>query len=243
MKKKSNSQVIFLLLVILLIPIISFSDIKEKYHSKSQFGQDRWILEYLGFPENGYYVDIGAADGVSGSNTYGLDKHLHWNGLCIDPFYRNSKNRTCIAIKEVVSDYDGETVEFVVAGDLSGVKETIDEWWPRVKNNKRVKFKTKSLKTIFAANNVPACINYVNLDIEGGEYKALSTFPFNQYCFQTITLEHNTFNKNPIAIKKRAKISKLLTQHGYKLIKEHRVDDFYAHHNNCAHVCKTLATD
>ena len=42
--------------------------------------QDRWVVQVL-FPdlENGYYVDVGSADGISGPNTKVLDD-LGWNG-------------------------------------------------------------------------------------------------------------------------------------------------------------------
>ena len=241
---KYRTVVVFFLSVMVSIFVLANLvvawDAHTSFLSGSQFGQDRWVLSYLGYPRDGYYVDVGAADGVWGSNSYGMDKHLGWRGLCIDPFYKNSKTRTCKGLKEVVSDVDGKSVEFVVAGDHSGIQDSLDEWLPKVKHNKRVKFSAKSLKTIFADNNVPACINYLNLDIEGGEYHALSTFPFDQYCMQTITFEHNAFNKNILAIKKREKIRQLLLKHGYILIEKHRVDDFYAKKDGCSKVCPVL---
>jgi FkbM family methyltransferase len=50
----------------------------------SQFGEDKWIADNLSLPTNGVFVEVGADDGVTGSNT----KHLEergWTGLCIEP--------------------------------------------------------------------------------------------------------------------------------------------------------------
>ena len=38
--------------------------------SYSQIGQDLWVLETLKNKKNGYFLDIGAHDGIYLSNTY-----------------------------------------------------------------------------------------------------------------------------------------------------------------------------
>ena len=35
----------------------------------AQWGEDRWLVEHLGAPATGVFVDIGAGDGVRGSNS------------------------------------------------------------------------------------------------------------------------------------------------------------------------------
>lgn len=36
----------------------------------SQFGEDRWIFEYINLPKQGVFIDIGAGHPVCLSNTY-----------------------------------------------------------------------------------------------------------------------------------------------------------------------------
>ena len=52
--------------------------------SYSQIGQDLWVQETLKNKKNGYFLDIGAHDGIYLSNTYLLEKNYNWNGLCIE---------------------------------------------------------------------------------------------------------------------------------------------------------------
>ena len=57
----------------------------EELKAYSQLGQD--CLAYILFNGKleGSFVEIGAADGVTLSNTFMLEKFLNWRGLCIEP--------------------------------------------------------------------------------------------------------------------------------------------------------------
>ncbi|MDQ7903501.1 FkbM family methyltransferase [Phytohabitans sp. ZYX-F-186] len=56
------------------------------YHS--QWGEDRWLAERYEIPTGGVFVDVGAGDGVRGSNSLYFE-NLGWRGLCVDPEPRN----------------------------------------------------------------------------------------------------------------------------------------------------------
>ena len=62
-----------------------------KYHS--QVGQDKFINEkvFRGL-RNGYFVEIGAFDGVTFSNSYFFEKELGWKGICIEPMKKYYEN-------------------------------------------------------------------------------------------------------------------------------------------------------
>src|SRR5262245_36941355 len=53
---------------------------------KGVTGQDLWVLHSV-HPgiKDGYFVDLGSADGVTISNTWALERN-GWTGICIDPF-------------------------------------------------------------------------------------------------------------------------------------------------------------
>jgi FkbM family methyltransferase len=56
------------------------------YHS--QWGEDRWLASHFEIAPHGVFVDVGAGDGITGSNTLYLES-LGWRGLCVDADPRN----------------------------------------------------------------------------------------------------------------------------------------------------------
>jgi FkbM family methyltransferase len=149
----------------------------------SQQGQDRWILLKV-FPDvkNGYFVDVGSADGTRYSNTKALED-MGWNGICIDPFPSGMEGRTCTLYKKVVYSKPGKTVTFRMAGEAGGIEDHIG----RLKDTKQVqeaktfKFETTTLNDILAEAGAPEFIHYISLDIEGAELEALKGFDFSKY--------------------------------------------------------------
>ena len=67
-----------------------------------QLKQDFLALQYLKFKKNGYFVDIGANDGKTLSNTYMLERDYNWTGICVEPLtieYNKCKDiRKCICV-------------------------------------------------------------------------------------------------------------------------------------------------
>ena len=203
-----------------------FDSLKEvagfrKYYS--QVGQDRWIVNCM-FPDidNGFFVDVGSADGVRLSNTK-LIEELGWKGICIDPFPTNMKDRTCELFKEVVYSEAGRKVRFRAAGILGGVDEHIRRHKERevVKKAKVVEFTTTTLDNILARAKAPNYIHYISIDIEGAELHALKGFSFSKYKVGAFIIEHNY--EEP----KRSQIRTLLENKGYKLVKTIDQDDCY----------------
>ena len=47
----------------------------------SQFGQDHIVLQLLGGLRRGFFLNSGAADGVTASNTQLLEKDYGWMGI------------------------------------------------------------------------------------------------------------------------------------------------------------------
>ena len=87
----------------------------------SQIGQDRWVAEVV-FPgvTNGYFLDVGSADGFVNSNTWALERR-GWSGICVDPFPANMGARTCRIFKDAVDSVSGRKVSFAAAGETGGI--------------------------------------------------------------------------------------------------------------------------
>jgi hypothetical protein len=190
-----------------------------KYHSQHQ--QDKWIAQFV-FPglRTGYFVDVGAGDGVRDSNTKALED-VGWRGLCIDPFPTNMDTRSCRVIKEVVSSKAGLSVAFQDAGFLGGMVDHLGFTKDWAEKPKIVELTTTTLGDILAQANAPRFIHYVSIDIEGAELEALMGFPFSQYRVGSFTIEHNW--EEP----KRRLIRELLESEGYRFVRSLERDDCY----------------
>ena len=193
---------------------------------KSQLGADMWVLEKYPNDFNGYFIDVGGADGHYISNTLELENN-GWKGITIDAFPRNFEKRTNTIVESaVVSSHKDQMVEFLIPTnyqDFSGIVSKLGIHKPALE---KVESTTKKLKTsllhdILDKHNAPSKINYMNLDIEGSEFDVLSTFPFDKYSFDCITVEHNF--EEP----KRTQIQVLLAQNGYFREKTVEWDDWY----------------
>lgn len=194
----------------------------------SQIGQDKWVSEKI-FPgvKNGFFLDVGSGDGTFNSNTKALEQK-GWSGICVDPFPKNMQDRTCQTFKEVVSSESGKKVKFSTGGQdnrdsfWGGITDTIG---PAVRATiptaPSVELSTVTLADILERANAPHFIQFMSLDIEGGELNALKGFPFDKYRIGALDVEH--FWEEP----KRSQIKALMESHGYKRVHTWYWDDFY----------------
>jgi FkbM family methyltransferase len=181
---------------------------------------------------NGYFVDVGAYDGVSLSNTYVLEKEFGWTGLCVEPIpeaYRKLvANRNCLC--ENVCAYSSEgSVEFVVDGMLSRIRSrdlnpSVDP--SSTEPQRGITVKATTLLRLLQRHGAPRNIHYLSLDVEGAEYEALRTFNFSRYTFFAITVEHNDY-MGQVEVERRQLIRELLTRNGYRHIRRQNWDDYY----------------
>jgi FkbM family methyltransferase len=206
----------------------------EKYRciSYSQLGQDLEVIKFYNNKENGYFIEIGASDGLTLSNTYLLESRYKWKGICCEPIpdnfeklVKNRKNSICY--KEAVYNQSGLTVTFDIAHNfdlLSGISDHIDRHKPTVDSNKTIiEVQTISLLDVLDKANAPSFIEYMSLDTEGSELEILKNFDFNKYTFGLIDVEHNYIEP------RRSEIKRLLLSKGYIYTGQNEFDDMYKH--------------
>lgn len=190
----------------------------------SQAGQDFWVFgEVFNEKKNGYFLDIGAHDGIALSNTYLLECRYGWNGICVEAnpvsFELLKKNRRSNCINMCVDSFEG-LVDFA-KGDLMGGIISADTDNVKADSYEVIQLKTQTLRNILIEQNAPHEIDYLSIDIEGAEERVLSNFNFKEYQFNCITIERPT-----------EQLRKIFKENGYVLIKEiPYLDSFYIHQN------------
>ena len=75
------------------------NSIKNSLKSESELFQEIFVLNKTNFKTKGFFVEFGACDGISFSNTYLLEKKFEWQGIIAEPckyFHIKLKNnRKC----------------------------------------------------------------------------------------------------------------------------------------------------
>ena len=204
--------------------------INSLQESRAQFRQDVFALAESEFKREGYFVEFGATDGVTGSNSYLLESQFGWKGVLAEPATRFHSdlvaNRSCVLDFRAVWSRSGELLPFKEAkiGALSTFQflESKDQYRRYRKQGKLYTVETVSLLDLLDQAGAPEEIDYLSIDTEGSELALLRSFDFSRYRFNAITVEHN-FSRN------RAAIKDCLERAGYRQVHEDisGVDDWY----------------
>jgi len=176
--------------------------------SYSQYGQDVIVDKVLNRLRNGVFIDVGAHDGITLSNSYFFEKHRQWTGVCIEPADRPynllSQNRpNVIAVKKVAYNDTKPRVQFQeISGYcqmLSGVEENYDERHKsRIQKEMRhvggsletVQRETVTLDAICKENDIKH-VNYLSIDTEGSEIQVLQGLDFDIVKVDVVGVECN----------------------------------------------------
>jgi hypothetical protein len=187
---------------------------------QSQVLQDMVVFQMLQEKKGGYFIDLAANDPMWISNSYSLETHHEWQGLCIEgnPYLLDALSfRKCHVVGAVVSKNRMEKISYATRmssaseASMGGmVGKEFDN--PEVKQGeKTITRYTVSLLEIFERFDVPKEIDYFSLDVEGAESMVLSSFPLDLYSFKILTIER----PQPDAVK-------LLQSKGYVCLKNLR---------------------
>ncbi|CAL4218703.1 unnamed protein product, partial [Meganyctiphanes norvegica] len=178
--------------------------------SDPSMGQAKQIRNIVGNLKGGFFVECGAWDGESRSNTLKFEKDFGWRGLLIeaDPVNYESlleKNRKawsvnrCLSLKthptEVMFDLN------MSMGRISNLTKPKVTWQRQVE--------CLPLYSLMLALNV-STIDYFSLDVEGDELPILKTIPWDKLNIRTLSVE--SFSKF-----KSKQITKYISERGYKL--------------------------
>jgi FkbM family methyltransferase len=205
---------------------------EEKYFS--QYGQDRYLdKNVFKGRKGGVFVDVGANDGITYSNTYFMEKYRGWTGICIEPhptaFLKLVQNRSCDSLNIGISSKEAE-LEFLkvdgYAEMLSGLKSNYDAaHLNRIEEEILVNGGTKEtilvackrLEKILLQKKIQE-VDYCSIDIEGGELEVLESLDLKAKQIKVFSIENNYFED---------RLKKYMADYKYKLIKKIKCDEIY----------------
>ena len=169
----------------------------------SEAGQDMLVKDnFFKNQKSGFFLEIGAFDGIEGSNCYHFEKFMNWEGIAIEAsplqFKKLKKNRNC-KLMNIAIGSENKQVEFyeVVEGftQMSGINNlNFKDSFERIKKNSnskinKINIECKTFEKLILSDQI---IDLISIDIEGNESDVLKTINFDKYKIKVIILENNT---------------------------------------------------
>lgn len=187
--------------------------LRGKYFSLNQL--DRNLEKYVDY-DNGYFVELGANDGVTQSNSLYFEKYRNWRGLLVEPapqnFLKCRKNRSprdsiyCAAC--VSFDYDQEFVRIAYSNLMStpvSLESDISDPRAHAKlgdqflGNGETVFEfgavARTLNSLLLDARAPKLIDFLSLDVEGAELEVLKGVDHQVFRFKYILVECRDFSR------------------------------------------------
>ncbi len=190
---------------------------------KSQLLQDAFAAFIVGDLFDRTFLEFGATDGISLSNSYMLENNFRWTGILAEPSpqwhekLKNNRPNTRI-ITDCIWKCSGEKLDFFVSdigefstlvdyklSDLSSMPGNTEI---RIKDGKVVEVESISLNDVMEKNFNGDAPSYLSIDTEGSEYEILQSLDFEKYRPVVFTVEHNNTNL-------QSKIDELISLNGY----------------------------
>jgi FkbM family methyltransferase len=194
-------------------------------------GLDKKIEKYLNY-KNGYFIEMGANDGINQSNTRFLEKKYNWRGMLIEPSEKFTLLKNNRSTKNIFSNaaccsftnrgkfikfayYNLMTLALNLKTDVNVKKHKINAK-KFSKNSYEFVKKGIPLNDLLAKNNAPKIIDFFSLDVEGVELEILEGVNHKEYKFKYLLIEVRNFNRiNNFLIKKNYKLINRLTKKDY----------------------------
>ena len=155
--------------------------------------------------EPGVFIEAGAHDGWTGSNTYWLEASMGWRGILIEPVpglceaCRKERPQAKIFNGALVAkDYGKPTIEIECSGLVSSVKES-----PMLDESREIAREYYGAETrptvLVPALTLDTCIklssftqiDFLSLDVEGFEAQALLGVDLNKWRIPYLLIECN----------------------------------------------------
>ena len=205
-----------------------------KYYG--QWETDRIIESYFPLPYTGSCVEVGAANGVKGSNTLYFEER-GWNALCIEPNpeHQESLEKYRKLVRYVAcSDAEGSlplTVYKVGKENISSSLTSLSPDERLIEDHKniinetyQIEVRVETLANVLEGEEKGSPfhnlvdIDFISIDTEGTELDVLKGFNFDKYVVKLFIVENNYNDEN---------IEIFMREQGYVKHQRYKINDFY----------------
>ena len=211
-----------------LIRLIKLRSYFKKFHSLNKLDER---LSTLLPHKYGFYVEIGANDGISQSNSLYFERKKNWSGILVEPDKQNfhllrknrSKSNKFFNCACVSFEFKESFIEFIYSNLMSVTinnKSEFDKMNNHTLSGMRFLAKDEIVKTylvpamnlqsILDQASAPYLMDFFSLDVEGNELEVLKGLNHKKYRFSYILVETNEI----------ATISSYLNSANYHLVEK-----------------------
>lgn len=182
--------------------------------------------------KNGFYVELGANDGLTQSNTAALEFFDGWRGILIEPvpaqfakleFNRSSKrnvkvNVACVSFefpRQIIRLAEANLMTVPIEGE-SDIEDpmrhaeagrAIQKGYDSPTGADVIEVPAVTLTDVLVGAKAPRIIDFLSLDVEGGELEVLKGIRFDLFTFRWMLIESRSHEK----------VTKFLEPHQYRL--------------------------
>ncbi|MEO5623766.1 MAG: FkbM family methyltransferase [Dokdonella sp.] len=202
-----------------LVPPLFFDSIKRARNLRPRYygldDIDRKLEKHLPH-RDGFFVELGAADGINQSNTLYFERYKGWKGVLVEPTphnyllcRRNRSRETKIFCNACTSfDYPEKFVPVVYSNLMTtpvGLESDIPEPLSHAESGKNLLEAeedvfmfgavARPLNTILVESSAPKLIDFLSLDVEGAEIEVLKGIDHETFRFKYMVIENRSKDK------------------------------------------------
>ena len=189
----------------------------------SQHDEELIVRHFFDDERGGVFLDVGCWDWKEGSTTLYLEERLGWSGIGVDAQakvregYEKHRPRTRF-MNYIVTDHSGTMERLYLADQISSINRDHVEQFPGAQwyESEPIEVPAITLNDLLAANGVER-IDFLSMDIEGAEPKALAGFDIGKYKPRLVCIESSPHIRDAIL--------QYFTTRGYERIEEYQQYD------------------